>query len=619
MRLLLIHADYFEYEAKTAIKGLAEEIPEGKPKSHREEEVLVVFTAVEKGDDKDPALMDRAVEGIMEVVGRIDTKKVVLYPYAHLSHDLGSPSMAKSLLTELDARIRAEGLEVHKSPFGWYKSFNISCKGHPLSEASRELHPGDEAEEKTITREEIVKDIESEFFVLTPDARELKIDFDKIDSYEDLEKFPSLKEYILTEEMGKKKAKGEPPSIKAMQRLELVDYEEASDSGHFKLYPKGRLIFDLLKDWAGMGAGRLDCIQIDTPIMYDWGLEDIRGQGQSFHERHYMVHPPGEKREFVLRFAGDFGLFRMMRDANLSYRHMPVRVYEFSKSFRMEQRGELSGLKRLRAFHMPDIHSFSKDIDEAWKEYEAIFMNYHEFASATNVEYVVAFRIEKEFYEQAREKLMDLLMAIQRPAFIEVLSGRKHYWVIKLEFNGIDSVGGSCQLSTVQIDVEDAERYGITYTDKDGQNKGCIICHCSIGSIERWIYSLLEDALKKDKPELPFWLAPTQIRLIPVGDEFVEDCVKIAGALPGRIDVDDRDMNVGKKIREAEREWINLIVVYGEKEQSSGKMPVRLRSGEIKELGLKDLKYEIDAGIKGYPYEDLPVPVRLSKRVIFKG
>lgn len=617
MRLLLIHADFFEYEAREAIKSLAEDIPKGQPKKYRMEEVLGVFTAVEKGDSDDPELVARAANEIIGVAKEVHTNNVLLYPYAHLSPNLASPSVAKPVLAELESLVRAEGLEVHRSPFGWYKSFNISCKGHPLSEASRELHVGDEVEEVK-TREDVVKDIKSEYYVLTPDARELKIDLDKVEENTELDEYPSLKKYILHEEVGGKVSK-EPPSIKAMQRLELVDYEPSSDSGHFKLYPKGRLVFDLLHQWANMGAKKLDCIQIDTPIMYDWGEPDIRGQGQSFHERHYMVHPPGEKREFVLRFAGDFGLFRMMRDANISYRHLPVRVYEFSKSFRMEQRGELSGLKRLRAFHMPDIHAFARNMEEAWKEYEAIFLNYTEFANATNVEYAVAFRIEQDFYEQAKEKLMDLLMAIQRPAFIEVLSGRKHYWVIKLEFNGLDSVGGSCQLSTVQIDVEDAERYGITYTDSDGSKKGCIICHCSIGSIERWIYSLLEDALKKDKPELPFWLAPTQIRLIPVGEEYVKDCLTIADALPGRIDVDDRDMNVGKKIREAEREWINLIIVYGEKEQASGKLPVRLRSGEIKELGLKDLKYEIDAGIRGYPYDDLAMPKKLSQRLIFKG
>jgi threonyl-tRNA synthetase len=143
------------------------------------------------------------------------------------------------------------------------------------------------------------------------------------------------------------------------------------------------------------------------------------------------------------------------------------------------------------------------------------------------------------------------------------------------------------------------------------------------GAIERVIYALLEKAhmksLQGEKPVLPFWLAPTQLRLIPVREEFVEDCQAIANALPGRIDIDDRDEKVGKKIRNAEREWINLIVVFGEKEQASGKLSVRSRSGEILEMGLKELKHEIDAGLSGYPFLALPLPQLLSKRIIFRG
>jgi threonyl-tRNA synthetase len=360
-------------------------------------------------------------------------------------------------------------------------------------------------------------------------------------------------------------------------------------------------------------------MQIDTPIMYDWHSPDIQEQGSSFHERHYTINLKDEKREFVLRFAGDFGLFRMMKGATMSYKQLPLRIYEFSKSFRMEQRGELSGLKRLRAFHMPDLHSFAKNIDESWDEFADIYKSYTDFANTTGVEYAVVFRIVDEFYQKYKNKLIELLVYTGKPAYIEVLSGKKHYWVVKHEFQGIDSVGGSCQLSTVQIDVEDAARYGIVYTDKDGSKNGCIICHCSIGSIERWIYCILEDALKKDKPELPFWLAPTQLRLIPVTDEFVEDCVAIANSLPGRIDIDDRDEKVGRKIRDAEREWINLIVVFGEKEKEKSKLPVRVRSGEIQEFGLKELKREIEVGNQGFPYEVLPVPKLLSKRIVFRG
>lgn len=620
MKMLFIHSDYMEYEVQKAIKNIAEEVPD-EHKQARMEECLSVFFSVEKYDEAADRqeLLAKVISEIKSVTDQLKTDRIMLYPYAHLSSELASPNFAKELAIELGANLSAEGLEVTRSPFGWYKAFKISCKGHPLSELSKEIRlTEEEPSGKALTREDVVKEITSEYYILTPEGEELKIDLANIDEYEILQTHPSLRSFIESEELGKG-AKKEPPSIKAMQRLELVDYEPMSDSGHFRLFPKGQLVFELLKRWADKGARKLDAMEIDTPIMYDWSSPDIQEQGASFHERHYNIHLEDEKREFVLRFAGDFGLFRMMKNATISYKQLPLRIYEFSKSFRLEQRGELSGLKRLRAFHMPDLHSFSKNIDEGWEEFGEIYKNYTDFANSTGVEYAVVFRIVDEFYQKYKDKLVELLVYAGKPAFIEVLSGKKHYWVVKHEFQGVDSVGGSCQLSTVQIDVEDAARYGIDYTDADGAKKGCIICHCSIGSIERWIYSVLEDALKKDKPELPFWLAPTQLRLIPVTDEFVEDCKAIADALPGRIDIDDRDEKVGRKIRDAEREWINLIVVFGEKEKEKGKLPVRLRSGEIEEFGLKELKREIDAGNSRFPYEVLPVPKLLSKRIVFRG
>ena len=338
----------------------------------------------------------------------------------------------------------------------------------------------------------------------------------------------------------------------------------------------------------------------------------------SFHERHYTLKTE-ENREFVLRFAGDFGLFRMMKDATVSYRSLPLRIYEFSKSFRLEQRGELTGLKRLRAFHMPDVHCFVKDIDSGWEEYMHLYKHYSDLADATGVEYAVAFRIVDEFYEKYKQNIVELLRYSKRPALIEVLSEMKHYWAVKHEFNGIDSTGGALQLSTVQLDVADAERYGIVYVDEDGKRKGCIICHSSIGSIERWMYVLLEEALKQQKPSFPFWLAPTQIRLIPVGESFQKDCEDILSAIDARVDIDDTDDSVGKKIRNAEREWINMIIVVGEKERSSGQFPVRLRSGEMKVMSLDQLREEVGRLLEGYPRAPLPLPKLLSKRPIFRG
>ncbi len=610
---MLIHSDHFEYEIKEPTK-VPEKLPEGHAKKQSFEEALVAFCTIESSDDDIEAIAEIAKEDLVHVFKEVKAKVLVLYPYAHLSPNLASPQLAVDVLKAMEAVLAAQGVPVHRAPFGWYKGFEIKCKGHPLSELSREFRT-----ELKVTREEVVEKITKEYYVLTPEGKEYGLNLEDMDSAAYLNNYPSLKKFIMSEEVGGAKGK-EPPSIKAMQRLELVDYEEASDRGHFRMFPKGHLVFTLLEKWAEQIAmDRIQAIQIDTPILYDWSFPDIRAQGMSFHERHYTLKTE-EKREFVLRFAGDFGLFRMMKGATLSYRNLPLRIYEFSKSFRLEQRGELTGLKRLRAFHMPDVHCFTKDLDQGWEEYKRLYKSYSDLADATGVEYAIAFRIVKEFYDKYKDNLIELLKYSKRPALIEVLSEMKHYWAVKHEFQGIDSVDGAVQLSTVQLDVEDAERYGIVYADTDGKKKGCIICHSSIGSIERWIYVLLEEALKHDKPALPFWLAPTQIRLIPVGEEFVADCDKLADLLAGsRVDVDDMDDKVGKKIRNAEMEWVNMIIVYGDREKSSDTLPVRMRSGEVKNLTIEQLKAEIETLTKGYPEGRLPLPRHLSKRPAFRG
>jgi threonyl-tRNA synthetase len=612
MRALLIHADRFEYESKSPTK-MAEELPEDHAKKQTFQEALVVFSTVEPSDEDVAVIAENVASDVVDVCGKVEAERIVLYPYAHLSPRLAAPGLAVDVLKAIEEAIRSKGAEVHRAPFGWYKAFEIRCKGHPLSELSREY-----TSEKKVTRVEVVEKISSSHLILMPDGREIPVDMENVESLSVLDDGHPLKKFILSEEMGMSKGV-EPPSIKAMQRLELFDYEEASDRGHFRLYPKGHLIFKLLERWAEqIAVERIGAMQIDTPILYDWSQPDIRSQGMSFHERHYTIKTE-ENKEFVLRFAGDFGLFRMMKDATLSYRNLPLRIYEFSKSFRLEQRGELTGLKRLRAFHMPDVHCFDRDIDEGWKEYMHLYRNYSDLADATGVEYAVAFRIVREFYDKYKQNIVELLKYSDRPALIEVLSEMKHYWAVKHEFNGLDSTGGAVQLSTVQLDVADAERYGIVFVDEDGKKKGCIICHSSIGSIERWVYVLLEEALKQKKPSFPFWLSPTQVRLVPVSESFLPDCESLIKELSARVDIDDTDDSVGKKIRNAEREWVNMIIVIGDKERSSGQYPVRLRSGDMKVMTKEQLADEIRGLSEGYPSARLPLPVMLSKRPVFRG
>jgi len=199
--------------------------------------------------------------------------------------------------------------------------------------------------------------------------------------------------------------------------------------------------------------------------------------------------------------------------------------------------------------------------------------------------------------------------------------------VLKHEFQVIDSVGGNAQLATVQLDMEDSERYGIRYVDERGEKKGCIILHSSIGSIERWMYATLEEAAKAQKtgkaPSLPLWLSPTQVRIIPLADRHIKSCKRIADTLEKarvRVDIDDRSESVSKKVREAEREWINFIVVLGDKELKKKKIPVRVRGKKaLKSMTVKELAAEVAKRTKGMPFKPLALPKLLSMRPIFIG
>jgi threonyl-tRNA synthetase len=226
---------------------------------------------------------------------------------------------------------------------------------------------------KSINREQVVENINSKFIILDLDGSEHELS-DDIANIEILEREPALK-CLVSAELLKGEPGNEPRSIKAMRDLELVDYEPASDKGHFRFYPKGALVFNLLHAWAEeIALNRLQAFAIETPIIYDYDEPDIRAQAESFHEHHYRVHIPNNpEKKFILRFAGDFGLFRMMRDAQLTYKHLPVRMYEFAPSFRYENSGSLAGLRRLRGFWMPDIHSFCLNLDQGLSEYNELF------------------------------------------------------------------------------------------------------------------------------------------------------------------------------------------------------------------------------------------------------
>jgi len=233
----------------------------------------------------------------------------------------------------------------------------------------------------------------------------------------------------------------------------------------------------------------------------------------------------------------------------------------------------------------------------------------------------------KEFFEENKQFFMGLIKGKKKPALLCFYPpGKNYYWKVNIEYNIIDALDRVREIGTVQIDVGNAERFKIAYTDEKGEKKHPIILHTAvIGGLERYLYSILDMAVKEEaakKPTmLPVWLCPTQLRIIPLSQDQLDYCKKLTHKFDNvRVDVDDSDGTLGKKIRNAEQDWIPYIAVVGEKEVLADKVSVRVRkTGNQKEMTTDSLAEEIKARTKGYPFRELALPKLLSKRPIFSG
>lgn len=624
MRILTIHSDFFEFEPKKKAIALAEET-KGK---QRIGECLVVFTAVEKKDEKDiiGSAKNLASES-SKVAKEVKANLIVLYPYVHLTSEPASSQSALSILKNAEEILKKD-FSVVRAPFGWYKAFQIKCKGHPLSELSREFGPVEKEFVPEALEEE--KKVKSRWFILEPNGRlneiEIKdgriIGFD-FSNYENLEKFTK-------HEIAKTPVAEEPPHVKLMRKLEIADYEEGSDPGNLRFYPKGRLIKSLIEEWVTRKTIDYGAMEVETPVMYDFEHPALHDYLERFPARQYILE--SAKKEFFLRFSACFGQFLMESKAMISYRDLPLKMYELARSYRLEKAGELAGLRRLRAFTMPDMHTLCKDLEQAKVEFEKQFKLCMECMKDLGLDYETAIRFTRIFYEDNHDFILDLVKLVKKPCLIEMWDHRYAYFTLKFEFNFIDALGRASALSTVQIDVENAERYGIQFTDVDNKRKYPVVLHCSpSGGVERVIYALLEkaymDEKRKKNPSIPLWLSPVQIRICTVNDSYIKYAEKISKQMKDiRVDIDDRAETISKKIRDAEVEWVPIIVVVGPKELKTKKLTVRIREklkpkekAKLEKMDLKKLIKYVKDKTKGYPFKKLPLPKYLTKRPIFVG
>ncbi|UPV74806.1 threonine--tRNA ligase [Halorussus limi] len=616
MRLLFVHSDHLEFETTTeAGEGLAE--TEGVPMEGRMEDCVTAFVSVETEDEADlDAVVENAADELRDVTDRLNTRRIVLYPYAHLSDDLADPDAAKTVLRNLETGLEAD-YEVLRAPFGWYKTFEVSCKGHPLSELSRhvtsERRESDESPERAPSEWKMAfPDGE------TVDAREAK----RSDRVSD-----DMRAFVAAEVEGETASAGErPPHVELMRDKELADYDESSDAGNLRWYPRGKLIRDSLMEYVDDLAVEYGGMPVETPVMYDLGVRAVREHAEKFGERQYRSE--SGDRPMVFRPAACFGHFSVMRDMDLAESDLPLRLYETpAYSFRRERRDEVTGLTRQRAFTTPDMHTATRDVAQAKEELRAQAKLALRTGDDLGLSYEPAVRVTREFYDGNEAWVESLVEDLGKPALLEILPERRHYWSVEVDFATVDRLGRPVENPTVQLDVESAERFDVTY-DAGEESRHPPVVHCSpSGGIERVLAALLETAAEREPPRLPTWLSPAQVRFVPVGEEHVDYCDALADDLESagvRADVDERDESVGERIAKAENDWVPYHAVVGDREIESDdgtdgpglKVTVRAEGAE-REMTFDELKSAVLADVGDLPNERRYLPKHVSRRPHF--
>jgi threonyl-tRNA synthetase len=629
MRILQLHSNFIVFKPVEKEIAMAEE---AKKEENRIEEVVVLFTAIEEGDDA--ALAQKAIDDVHAFLEKLKVNRILIYPFAHLSSNLSKPSEALKLVKAMEAYAKQKGIETYRAPFGWNKQFTISIKGHPLAEQARAYAPKEyiggkkveQKEEEPVSAALKAEDtLKSFWYILQTDGSLVPIEEFKFKGHTNLQKFSQY-------EIKKSRAVTQmPPHVPLMKRLEIADYEQGSDPGNLRWYPKGRLIKSLLEQFVTAKMIAYGAMEVETPVMYDFNHPSLADYLNRFPARQYLLKT--EDKDLFLRFAACFGQFLMVHDTQFSYRQMPLKVYELTRySFRREKSGEVVGLRRLRAFTMPDCHAFCTDLEQAKQEFKTRFnlsIGVLSDIGLSKDDYEVAIRFTEDFYKENKDFIVDLAKIFGKPLLAEVWTERFFYFTLKWDANFIDNQDKAAALSTDQIDVENAKRYEITYVDEKGEKQYPLILHCSpSGAIERCVYALLEKAYKEQQngklPMLPLWLSPTQVRLIPISDKFTEKVEEIAKEIAAhciRVDIDDRTSTLQKKVREAETEWVPYVIVVGQRELESGVLSIRDREthGKVQNMKLDELITKITGKLEGKPFKPLPLPLNLSKRPQFYG
>jgi threonyl-tRNA synthetase len=543
MRALQLHVDSIEYEP-VAVEGRVFE--EMDKRRYRVEEAVVLFTSVEREDT--PEVASEMLRQVAEFMGRLGVKRLLIYPYAHLSPDLARPEKALELLRRMETEARTMGIEVHRAPFGWSKRFTLSVKGHPLAEQLR-----------VVTKEDVLS------------RREARAEG------------AARQEAVQVQERAAVKEEKEPLHIRLGRELDIFSVNENVGSGLILFHPNGAIIREELIKLIREVNRRLEFREVWTPHLFRSTLWQKTGHYETFRDRMFLFRIGDE--EYVLKPMNCPGHAMIYASATRSYRDLPVKISEFGTVYRNEQPGELTGLLRVRSITQDDGHVFARpdQVEQVVREILDAAFEVLERVLGAPVHVNLSTRPEKyigtkELWEVAES---DLRAALESTGIkYEVKHGEGAFYGPKIDVDVEDSMGRRWQCSTIQLDFFMPERLGLEYVDQDGTKKRPVMIHRAIlGSLERFTGLLLEHY----NGRLPVWLAPLQAVVLPVKSAHSPYAERVLRALlDAGIRAELREEGtLEKRIREAHRARASFVLIVGEAEAGSNTVSVRDHEGRV--------------------------------------
>jgi threonyl-tRNA synthetase len=376
-------------------------------------------------------------------------------------------------------------------------------------------------------------------------------------------------------------------------QLDLFHLAENSPGSPF-WHPKGMVVWNELEDLRRRENAKRGYVEVKTPLLYDIDTYITSGHYENYQENMFFVQGHEDEKPLALKPMNCPGHMLLFGERRRSYRELPLRYAESSTLHRDERGGTLHGLLRVKHITQDDAHVFVTEEqiqDEIHGMVEYARYLYDLFGLTPKAE--LSTRPEKrlgtdEQWDRAEQALEE---ALKRHGMEYTISpGEGTFYGPKIDLHMTDSLGRSWQMGTIQLDYQMPERFGLMYSGADNADHRPVVIHRALlGSLERFAGILIEHYAGA----FPFWLAPVQIRIIPVGEAHREPARALKERLGEyRVEVDERDDTVGKRIRDAEVEKIPYVIVYGDKE-SDESLAVRKRGGEQSTLSLDGLRAEL--------------------------